>query len=420
MILVIDPRQSGLSGDMLISTLTDFFKCHQFTNSLLQNICLSAKNLFSLDCSYKVEKTVLNHFEGSKLVFNVEKDFSHLSVQDFINNWEKLVTTIDINKKIVEKSFQVLNKIIEVEQQVHGNQSKSLHDIHFHELNSIDTIIDITVTIAILERENFPVLYGLPTAIGTGTITFSHGTFQQPAPAVAKLLEKTGYPIVSRELDFELTTPTGLALLTTIIDLDNVSYSLPTGKIGSYGIGFGQKQPKGTLNFIRLWSFSEVANNERSKIFENDSMLILETHVDDASGELMGNVIETYSGMNGVMDVSIYPLIMKKNRPGHCIRLLVDPVALDLDSLSVKLMKDTGSLGVRHYPVSRHKSVRMIQEQMITYGEENFKVRVKISKVGDEIIAIKPEYDDIKTISIKTNKSFKEIHDAVMNQINKQ
>ena len=127
-----------------------------------------------------------------------------------------------------------------------------------------------------------------------------------------------------------------------------------------------------------------------------------------------------YSSIEGIMDVSIYPLIMKKNRPGHCIRLLVDTKMLDLDAISIKLMKDTGSLGGRHYPVSRHKSVKSIQERKISIENDNYKVRVKISKVGDEIIAIKPEYDDLKAISLITNKPLKEIQDAVMYQINKK
>ena len=255
-------------------------------------------------------------------------------------------------------------------------------------------------------------MYGLPTAIGSGTITFSHGTFQQPAPAVAKLLEKTFYPIISRDLDFELTTPTGLAIITTFVDSGETLLNLPTGRIQKIGLGFGQKQPKNYPNFLRMWAIEEGS-------IETDSMVVIETHVDDASGELLGNIIESYSTFQGVKDVSIYPLIMKKNRPGNCIRLLVDPQSIDLDELSVKLMKDTGSLGVRHYPVSRHKSVREIKEELITFNNEQYKVRVKISKIGSEIIAMKPEYDDIKAISIKTNKGFKEIQDAIMNQINK-
>lgn len=411
--LVIDPRQSGLSGDMLISTLTDFFDCHNFTNALLQTICAEAEKLFGLKSSYKVEKTTINSITGSKLEFSVAKDFDHLSVYDFKEKWKQVFTAMPVSTTVSEKVFKVLDKIIQVEQAVHGKTNVSLHEIHFHELNSIDTIIDITVTIAILEHEHVQEVFGLPTAIGTGTITFSHGTFQQPAPAVAKLLEQTGYPIVSRDLDFELTTPTGLSLLTSFIDENNSLTSLPQGKIKKSGLGFGQKQVKKYANFMRIWGF------EDQKI-ENDNMVILETHVDDVSGELLGNIIESYSSVTGIKDVSIYPLIMKKNRPGNCIRLLVDPLSIDLEDISFRLMKDTGSLGVRHYPVSRHKSVRTMHEQSIIFGNENFTVRIKISKIGDEIIATKPEYDDIKAISLKTNKSFKEIQDAVLKQLNKQ
>ncbi len=410
--LVIDPRQSGLSGDMLISTLTDFFDCHDYTNSLLQSICSEAEKLFGLKSSYNVDKTTINSITGSKLVFLVEKDFGHLSVHDFIENWKKILENIQIPISVSKKVFNILDKIIQVEQTVHGKEKNSLHEIHFHELNSIDTIIDITVTVSILEHEQIQELFGLPTAIGTGMITFSHGTFQQPAPAVAKILELTSYPMVSRDLEFELTTPTGLAILTSLVNENNTLNNLPQGKIKKSGLGFGQKQVKNYPNFMKVWGFEELQT-------ENDHMVIIETHVDDVSGELLGNIIESYTLVAGVKDVSIYPLIMKKNRPGNCIRLLVDPLAIDLEEISIKLMKDTGSLGVRHYPVSRHKSVRSIQEQRISIEHEQFTVRLKISKIGDDIIAMKPEYDDIKTISIKTNRSLKEIQDEVLKQLTK-
>lgn len=410
--LLIDPRQSGISGDMLIASLTDFFDCHTYTNSVLESICKTAESMFGLQCNYKVEKTTINHFSGSKLFFSVEKDFEHLNILEFKEKWLRLLEKIGVTSSLRERVFEILGRIIETEQSVHGLLDQPLEKIHFHELNSIDTIIDITVTVAILEHQQITSVTGLPTAIGTGTITFSHGTFQQPAPAVAKLLEITSYPMVSRDLEFELTTPTGLTILTTLIGKNKPLINMPTGIISKSGIGFGQKQLPKYANFLRIWSLEETS-------FDTDAMIIIETHVDDASGELLGNIIESYSQIKGIMDASVYPLIMKKNRPGNCIRLLVDPEIMNLDEISFKLMKDSGSLGVRHYPVSRHKSVREIQERKITLGNENYTVRIKISKINDEIIAIKPEYDDIKAICLKTQKSFKEIQDAVLSQMNK-
>ena len=410
--LFIDPRQIGISGDMLIASLTDFFDCHTFANSLLESICKTVESMFGIICSYEVAKTTINHFSGSKLVFSVEKDFEHLNVVEFKEKWTKLLENMGVTSLVRERVFKILGLIIETEQIVHGLLDQPLEKIHFHEINSIDTIIDITGTVMILEHEQITSIAGLPTAIGTGTITFSHGTFQQPAPAVAKLLETSSYPMVGRDLEFELTTPTGLAILTTIVGKNKTFLKLPAGRILKIGIGFGQKQLPKYGNFLRIWSLEETS-------FDTDTMIIIETHVDDASGELLGNIIESYSQIKGIMDVSIYPLIMKKNRPGNCIRLMVDPEIIDLDEVSFKLMKDSGSLGVRHYPVSRHKSVREIQERRINVGTENYTVRIKISKINDEIIAMKPEYDDIKAISLKTQKSFKEIQDAVINQMNK-
>lgn len=410
-IIIIDPRQSGISGDMLISALTDFFDCHSFTNDILNKILDSSNSLYSTDAFYSVEKVTKNHIYGTSLNFSVKSDFPRLNVQQFIDNWKNILENLDSPNKVKDIIFNTLNLIISAEKIVHGKQEASLEEIHFHELNSIDTIIDITTTVYILHKFNFPTLHGLSTAIGDTPISFSHGTFAI-GPAVARILEDSGYYFISKKANFELTTPTGLANLISIIDKENFKHNFPSGQIIKSGIGLGQKQEKGYPNFLKIWKIKENDIN-----YTNDaSMQILETNVDDVSGELLGNVIETYSTIEGIKDISMYPLIMKKNRPGHCIRILLDPRIINVDTLSTKLMKDIGTLGVRYYPVSRHKTVR----EIINYEYMQEKIRIKVSKLENGlIINIKPEYDDLNSLSKKLGQSVRELSQMIIESYKK-
>jgi uncharacterized protein (TIGR00299 family) protein len=310
-----------------------------------------------------------------------------------------------------ENIFRILNIIVHVEQAVHGKKNEPLDKIHFHELNSIDTIMDITTINLILSKFEFPIFYGLPVAIGSGRISFSHGSFQQPAPAVSKLLEEKSYPFLSVKAGIELTTPTGLANLVSIVD-DNILHEFPSGTIIKSGIGFGQIQEEDFPNYLKIWS---ISINKDNKLDIHDSLMILETHLDDVSGEILGMIIDTYSKLDGVKDVSLYPLIMKKNRPGHCLRVLLDPYKIAVDEVSKKIMQDTGTLGIRYFPVTRHKTIREIVIHEFSFGEKHYKVRIKLSKFSDgKIVNIKPEYDDLVSLAKKVNCPIRDLSQKII------
>ena len=120
----------------------------------------------------------------------------------------------------------------------------------------------------------------------------------------------------------------------------------------------------------------------------------------------------------GVLDVSMYPLIMKKNRPGHCIRVLCTQESVD--NISAKLMELTGTLGIRVFPVLRHKSVREVETRQVTIGQESYPIRVKISRHHSKIISIKPEYEDLKQISKLTGLTLERLRILVETNIKDQ
>lgn len=410
-ILILDPRQSGISGDMTVAALTDLFCCQEFTNELLGKICNKAKDLFSLDAQYEVVQTTENGVFGCKLQFEVKKDFGHLHLDVFFNHWRRLLEELNLTPARVEKLFKILDVLVEAEKQVHGKVEASLAEIHFHELNSLDTIIDFTVSQLILEEygQNLNIM-GLPTSVGSGRITFSHGDFSLPVPAVTTILQKTRYPFQQLDYPKELTTPSGLALLTGLVG-QPVTH-LPKGVVEKTGVGLGQRQDKGLPNFLKTWLMTPFS--EKEKDHTQDKCQLMETNLDDVTGEVLGHVMDTFPSIPGVRDVSIYPLVMKKNRPGHCLRLIFDPNVISVEELGLKVMRATGSLGIRSYPVGRHKSMRRTEKVPVSISETNFTCTVKVSYIGSELVQVKPEYEDVRKISEETGQSIIDVQQLVL------
>lgn len=411
-ILIIDPRQSGISGDMLLAVLTGFYQITNEINQILDKLCNFAKDYFGLEANYKVISTSKQNFQGYQLKYTIEKDFPRLNVEEFVIKWKKLLALMNIQEEVTSKIFEAFNTLIDIEKRVHGKEHNPLSDIHFHELNSIDTIIDFSLVFMILHRYySQKTIYGLPTAIGTGRISFSHGNFSLPAPAVANLLTETNYPITSVDYPSELTTPSGLTLLSSIVT--NTLLKFPTSKVIKSEIGLGLRQKIGFPNFLRIWEVESGHAIENNPLLE-DQIIVLETHVDDVSGEILGHVFDTFQELNGIHDISIYPLIMKKNRPGHCIRILCNPQNVDPEKISLSLMKITGSLGVRFYPTNRHKTIREIKSIEITIKGIQFPCLVKIARVGSQIIQLKPEFESLKQIARETGLSILEVQRNAM------
>jgi uncharacterized protein (TIGR00299 family) protein len=289
--------------------------------------------------------------------------------------------------------------------------------MHFHELNSIDSIVDV-ITVAYLIDNCYSwdkPIFGLPVSNGTGKLTFSHGEFSLPAPAVAKILQITSYPNFHIKVPFELTTVTGIALLSKLVTETLLFY--PLHKKSSLGIGHGQRDLGKRANFLRLELIDILENKESDKGMVNEEIAVLETHLDDLSGEILGDIIEQFQNDPEVLDISMYSLIMKKNRPGHCVRILCKPK--NKHYLSEKLIRFTGTLGVRIYPVQRHIAIRETKTEKLNVLGKDYLIRVKIAKIGDKIINVKPEFDDLKSISEKSGKSVKEIKEIIDSSISR-
>jgi len=295
--------------------------------------------------------------------------------------------------------------LISSESKIHGVPEES---VHFHEASSIDTLVDIIgITIALDDLKFFDEkILCMPISVGGGTVTFSHGTMSNPASAILEIFKNSNLKIKGNDSNEELTTPTGACILASLTNIAIDFY--PSMKIESIGYGAGQKEFDSFSNVLKIVRGSE--NN-----FEIDSVKILETNVDDVSGEILGNLIEKIME-KGAKDVSIYHGITKKGRPTNLVSVICNDD--NMDEIVDTLVLETGTLGVRISESNRFIVPRSSHEISLMINYKSFQVHYKKSSFKGKN-DFKIEFDDLKNISNSINKSVKETDSLLRREIEK-
>jgi len=336
------------------------------------------------------------------VVFRYEDQRSEMSGVDLINYVKKLCKISNLSERAVDFCERVANTIVHAEAKIHGAAPR---DVHLHELGSVDTIADIVGVACALDSlgvfSGEIAIYGTPVAIGGGTVRISHGVVSVPTPAVLEILSSRAYPFVGGPVEGELTTPTGAALLVNVVE--NIVDFYPSMVVERYGFGAGYRDIRGLVNVLRavigrLYDVSE---------FLSDNVCVLETNVDDATGEVIGYLIEKVMEA-GARDASAMPIIMKKGRPAYLLRVICDPHLVN--RITRVLIEESGTLGVR---ILRYVERRILNREIIPicvtiYGK-TFDARVKVARDSQgRIIRIKAEYEDARNISRKTGVPLRE------------
>jgi uncharacterized protein (TIGR00299 family) protein len=302
----------------------------------------------------------------------------------------KIINGSALSPAVKQKSLNIFQRLAEVEAKVHGTTPEK---IHFHEVGAVDAIVDIVGSVIGLEHLGITEIIGSPVNVGSGTVHTAHGKLPVPAPATAELLKNI--PIYSSSVTFELTTPTGAAIISTLA----ASFGpLPQMTMGRIAHGAGNKDLPGQPNVLRLMIGEPVS------AYEEDTSIVIESNIDDMNPQLYGPLIDTLMS-KGAHDVYLTPIIMKKGRPAILLSVLTDKSksAEILDAI----FRETTSIGVRIQEVGRKKLSREVREIETSYG----KLRIKISKRGDEIMTITPEYEDCRKLAEEKQVPLKTVMD---------
>lgn len=403
MVLVIDAQIAGISGDMLLSSLVNMgankFKVIEgvrvaeeyLKDSKITKIDFEKVIKYGTAATHLVLETNENHHERK----GIEIQECILSMSDKIGLSEKA--------KVFAK--ESIRSLLYAEAKIHG---EPLESVHFHEASSIDTVIDIIGTAIALDDLNLFIdkVIVTPVAVGGGTLTFSHGLTSNPASAVLEIFRGSDIGVIGGHVKEELTTPTGASLLVNLADKGVEFY--PGMKIKSIGYGAGNKNFDGFPNVLKIVRGDDIGE------MQLDTIQILETNLDDVSGEIIGHMIDKLMS-NGAKDVTVTSGITKKGRPTNLVSVICDPSATD--SLINTLVLETGTLGVRIRSSSRYTIPRMIITVPISIQEKNFVVRCKVVKHNEAVKHFKVESDDIRTISDSLSLPFRDAQDLINNEV---
>ncbi len=274
---------------------------------------------------------------------------------------------------------RVFERIHAAEFSVHGAHA------HFHEVGADDAIADVVGACTALHALAVDGVKVLPITLGHGTATGSHGVFPIPAPATAAILKRTGLVVTPGDYEGELCTPTGAALLAEFSTLD-------PGAVGGYmilatGYGAGSRDPRHAPNVLRAMLVETTGTGDA---FPQDTVDLLETNVDDVSGEVIAHAVARFMEA-GARDAAAVPVIMKKGRPGFLIRVISHP---ETSTRLAELMAlELGTLGIRCIPaVHRFIAERTVEEVMVAIGNESRRMPVKCGRMHGRIYLVKAEF----------------------------
>jgi uncharacterized protein (TIGR00299 family) protein len=369
---------SGISGDMTLGALVDAGVHIDTLRSELAKLNLPGYEI-------KAEKVKRSGIAATKVHVIIDhKDQHARHLADILN----IIDRSSLSSTIKQKSSMIFNRLAEAEAKVHGTTTDK---VHFHEVGAIDSIVDIVGSVIGLELLGVSQIMTSAVNVGSGTVQTSHGLLPIPAPATAEMLK--GIPFYESEAAFELTTPTGAAIISTL----GASFGpLPTVKVSTIAYGAGDKDFPGKPNVLRLM-IGELATT-----YDEDTSVVIETNIDDMNPQVYDYLIEKLM-QQGAQDAYLTPIIMKKGRPAILLSVLTDKSKTD--TMLNTIFRETTSIGVRIQEVGRKKLTREIKEVKTPYGT----IRVKISKRDNEVLTITPEYEDCRKIAEEKNIPLKQV-----------
>lgn len=374
---------SGIAGDMLLAALVDAGADRDYILRQLRSL----SGLEQVDVQFS--ETQRHCFRALRIDVHHPPEHQHRHLRDI----EAMIESSRLTAREREMSLRIFRRLGAAEAKVHGT---SVEEVHFHEVGAIDSIVDIVGIAVALCNLQVTQIRASATPTGCGTIHIAHGLVSVPAPATAELL--CGVPIRSSNVEAELTTPTGAAVLATLVDGFG---PLPDMQIARIGYGAGHKELSEQANVLRVLVGTSLSN-------ERDDVLVLETNLDTLSGEQLGFAIEQL-WLEQPLDVFTTAIGMKKNRPACLLSVICRPQ--QREKIESCIFHHTGSLGVRCTRMSRHKLNREILTVDVAGGSARVKIAWSSQVPASPRVA--PEYEDCRRLALQSGQSLQEIFQLV-------
>jgi len=402
-VIVVDCQVAGVAGDMMLGALLDLGADPKKVTAAIMS--LENDEYGYRNVKVEIKQVMRREFRATKIEVTAEGK-TRKDAKQLIATVEKAVANLKLSDEAKLYASSVIHTLVEAEAKLHGHH---LGDAHLHEVGLVDTAAEIIGSAVAMDDLGFfkSKITATPVAVGGGTFKFSHGTVSSPAPAALAIFQSKNYPIRGGPVESELATPTGASLIVNLTA--EVSAFYPEMAPLKVGYGAGDKDFGEIPNVLRI-----VIGKPLAPATRRDQIAVLETNVDDVSGEIVGHAIDRLLA-EGAKDVSIIPMFTKKNRPGQIVKVIADPN--DAQRLSQVLIEETGTLGVRVYPCERHIINRESQTVEIAVGKSKETVKIKIARdQNGKLIRVKPEYDDLKRLAEKTHVPLRELSEMAVSK----
>jgi uncharacterized protein (TIGR00299 family) protein len=368
---------SGISGDMTLAALVD-------AGADLAAIQAGIDSLGLPGCRLATSEVKKRSFRALRLAVTHEPEQAHRHLRDIA----AMMESGKLTPRAKQTATRIFQKLAEAEAKVHGT---TVDKVHFHEVGAVDSIADIVGTAIALDVLDIERIACSPVPTGHGCVEIDHGRLSIPAPATAELLR--GVPLAPLDVEGELTTPTGAAILAALA----TSFGPPPAMtIDRIGYGAGQRDFEHP-NILRVLvgeatetSEGQESNSSRPRI---ESIIVLETNLDDCPGDVVAHAVERLWAA-GALDVAVTPIQMKKGRPG--VALSVQAAPADADALEKILFRETTTLGVRRTATTRTVLARRLHTVETPWGP----IVGKAAHLPDGTSRFAPEYEACHSVSV--------------------
>lgn len=387
---------AGISGDMNLAALIDLGVTAEHLRAELSKLHLHGWEL-------KTSRAAKMGIHGTRVDVDVHQH--HGRNQDGHHAYEhhhhehrsfadirRMLEESALSERVKRDSIAIFRIIAEAESAVH---ERPVDEVHFHEVGAVDSIIDIVGAALCIDFLNPSKITSSPVELGGGFVKCAHGTLPVPAPATARILE--GIPVTAGAVPFEMTTPTGAAIVRYYASSFEKNQSFT---IRRNGVGVGHRDTE-IPNLLRVW----LAEAETA----GDSRVLVETNIDDMNPEIYQHVMDRLFA-SGADDVWLTPIIMKKNRPAVTLSVLC--AASDDEKISDIIFAETTSLGLRKSSAEKTVLERETETVKTSLGD----VRVKRARIGGTVRP-KPEYDDCARIAKEKDIPLRDVYDVIRKEI---
>jgi uncharacterized protein (TIGR00299 family) protein len=359
--------QAGASGDMLLGALVD--------TGVPLPILQAAVDELGLGITLEATATSRAGLGGTKVEVLAADDGTTRSWADVRQLLGARTTALEVFRRLAEAEA-VVHRV-------------PVDEVHFHEVGALDALADVVGVVAGFAHLGLSALHCSPVALGSGTTRGAHGPLPVPAPAVLSLL--AGKPVHAGASPYESTTPTGAALLATLVDDWG---GLPPMSVTRTGMGAGHRDPNEVANVLRLVLGDPLQ--------DKGSAVLLETNVDDLDPRLWPQVLAQLMAA-GASDAWLTPILMKKGRPAHTLSVL--GAAADGPALRAVVFRETSTLGLRERTVDKHELAR--NESTVDVG--GHPIRVKTAWLDGAVVNSNPEWEDVLAAATALGRPAKDV-----------